>query len=181
MDADLKERFEQIKKEQDLFIKAKLILALQKDKQLPLVDVAKNIGLKPSYLSHILRLNKLPELIVDGYYSQQISISHLFIISRLKNVDDMFQVYESALADDLSALQTQDLVREKLYQVKNVGEHIPLEEVKAFINLLTKEKITVKVIQTRIKGKIIIEIKGELVKTSAELRRIMKLIEAGQI
>ncbi len=174
--------FEKIKSETDLFKKAKLILSLRKEKQIPLVDIAKALDLTPSYLSHILRLNKLPELIVDGYYSQQISISQLFIISRLKDVNDMFEVYESVLVNNLTALQTQDLVREKLYKIKNEGEHIPKEKIDEFIKSLSKNGSTkVNIIQTRIRGKLVIEIKGSLSETTQELKRLMKLIEAGDV
>jgi len=93
---------EQIKKEEDIFTKAKLIKFLRKKKDIPLKDIARKLQLTSSYVCHILRLNNLPEIIVDGYYSKQITISHLFILSRVKDKNKLISIYEKVLTDSLT-------------------------------------------------------------------------------
>lgn len=167
----------QIKTSQDYFKKAKLLLFLKKDKQLPVNEMARHLELKPSYVSHILRLNRLPELVKDGYYSKLISLSHLFIISRLKSSKQMIDVYEKILADTLTTQQTETTVREMLYQIKDQGEYITKGEVEEFSKTYNGSDDTqTKIIQSRLRGKLIVEIKGNLEKTSQELRKIMNLL-----
>ena len=72
-----------LKEETDIFTKARLIRTLHLEHDVPLHDIAHVLSIKPSFVSHILRLNRLPELIVDGFYSGLISITHLFILARL--------------------------------------------------------------------------------------------------
>lgn len=170
---------EEIKNETDFFKKAKLILFLKKEKQIPLGQISKRVNLKPSYISHILRLNRLPELILDGYYADLISVSHLFIISRLRNEKDMIALYERILGHDMTTLQTDEEVRAVLYKVRDEGFHIPRQEIDDFIEFMRNQfQIDVKVIQTRIKGKIILEVKGNLSKTSSALRKIINVIKS---
>lgn len=170
---------EEIKNETDFFKKAKLILFLKKEKQIPLGQISKRVNLKPSYISHILRLNRLPELILDGYYADLISVSHLFIISRLRNEKDMIALYERILGHDMTTLQTDEEVRAMLYKVRDEGFHIPRQEIDDFIEFMRNQfQIDVKVIQTRIKGKIILEVKGNLSKSSSALRKIINVIKS---
>ena len=89
MGEDINSLYLSFKEEKDLFKKVKSLTALRKEKNISLIEISKNVGLSPSYLSHMIRLNKLPELILDGYYSNLISVTHLYIISRLKNIKDM--------------------------------------------------------------------------------------------
>ena len=63
---------EQIKNETDIFNKAKLIEFIIKQKKERIVDLAKKLSMKPSYICHILRLNRLPDLVIDGYYARNI-------------------------------------------------------------------------------------------------------------
>ncbi len=177
MDQEIDSIFAQIKASQDYFQKAKLILFLKRDKELRVGEIGKKIGLKPSYVSHILRLNHLPELIKDGYYSKLVSISHLFIISRLKTDKEIIEVYERILGDNLTTQQTESLVREILYQLKDRGEYLNQKERDEFSeNYGGTDPIRTQIIQSRLKGKLIIEIKGNLEKTSQELRKIMNLL-----
>ncbi len=169
---------EQLKTETDLFKKAKLILSLKQHNKIPVVKISQELNLKPSYVSHILRLNKLPELIADGHYSGIISVSHLFIISRLNKEEDMIEVYEKVLADNLTALQTEELVRQKLYNLKNDGSYLDPSEIETFEKLMEEQEFDVKVIQSRVKGKITLEIKGNLAKNSMKLRELMNLLKS---
>ncbi len=180
MDQGITTILAQIKSSQDYFQKAKLILFLKREKGLKVSDIARQLDLKPSYTSHLLRLNRLPDLIKDGYYSHLVSISHLFIISRLKSDKQISEAYEKVLADDLNTQQTESMVREILYQLKDRGEYLTNQEREELAkNFNGASGIKTKIIQSRLKAKLTIEIKGNLEKTTAELKRIMKLLRNG--
>lgn len=161
--------------EEDIFAKAKLFHHLIHEKGTRIVDLSKKFGIKPSYICHILRLNRLPEIIVDGYYSKLISLSHLFIISRLKDKKKLLEVYEQVLAKDFTVQETEEAIREILHQVKTEGSYLTKEEKETLVHNIGKDNQSVKakIIQTRIKGKIIVEIKGSLAKTTAFIKKIV--------
>jgi ParB family chromosome partitioning protein len=167
---------EQIKREKNIITKAKLLRFLTVDKELRIKDVSRMIGMKESYVCHILRLNKLDEMIVDGYYSKLISISHLFIISRLRTLDEIRLAYERVISENLTVLQTEELVRETLYEIKSEGEHVPKEETekarKAVLGTFAGTDL--KLIQTRIKSRLIFEIRAGLVVSTPIIRNIIK-------
>jgi len=171
--------FQQFRKETDIFLKAKIIFFLKKEKNLRVVDLSQKLKIKPSYICHLFRLNKLPEIVVDGYYNKMISKSHLFVLSRLQSDDEIIKVYELILEKNLNILQTEEVVRQILYQTKNEGNYLSLDEKNDLIKKieLLGENVKGKVIQTRIKSKLIIEIKGNLKKTSEFLRKIKRLID----
>jgi len=176
---EIEKYINQFKTENDIFSKAKILYFLNKDKAIRIVDLSKKTGLKPSYLCHILRLNKLPEIIIDGYYGKMISASHLFVLSRLKAKEEMIKVYEKILEKNLTISEAENLVRELIYRVKNQGTYLSSEERNRLIKSIESfgNNVKAKVIQTRIKGKLIIEIKGNLKETTEVLKRIKRLIE----
>ncbi len=163
---------EQIKNESDPFVKAKLLRKAINDFGFKEKQIAQSLGIKPSYLCHFLRLNKLPALLIDGFYNQNITLSHLLVISRLKTNEQMISVYEKVLSQSLTVNQTEELVRETLYQIKSEGDRISKEEKESYLKNLPQD-IKLKIIQTRIKGKIIIEVKGSLKKTTFWLKKIL--------
>ena len=161
MEEDTLRVIEQVKNEADYFSKGKLISYLIKQKKVRVKDVAEALKMKPSYVCHFMRLAKLSEVVMDGYYSKLITISHLFVISLLKSQEDMVEIYEQVLRDSLTVKQTEELVRKKLNGVSSEGEYVQDSEVQD-----AEEKIgaayqgTAKVIQTRIKTKVLIEWTG---------------------
>jgi len=169
----------QFKKETDIFIKAKFLNLLKEEKGWRVIDLSQRLDLKPSYICHLLRLNRLPEIVIDGYYNKMISKSHLFILSRLSSEEKILKVYEMVLEKNLSVLQTEEVVRQIIYQIKNEGQYLSFDEKNQLIKKIESlgENIKAKLIQTRIKSKIIIEIKGSLRKTTEILKKIKRLIE----
>lgn len=167
---------EEINKETDIFAKAKKIDSLVHEKNFRIIDIAKALGKTSSYICHLLRLAKLPEIIVDGYYSKLVSISHLFILSRIKDKKKLFQVYEQLIAGNFTVQNTEELVRETLYEIHSVGNRLKKEEINQVIEEIKKNNpdLDIKIIQTRIKGKIILEIKGSLENTSTVLKKILE-------
>ena len=161
MEQDILDYIEQIQREKDYFGKTKLINFLIHQKKVRVKDLAEALHLKPSYLCHIMRLNKLSEIIMDGYYSQLITMSHLFVISLLQSQNDIMDVYEKVLRDNLTVLQTEELVRKKLHGVTSEGEYVQIDTIDAAQSILNNQyKATSKVVQTRTKTKLIIEWKG---------------------
>ena len=159
--------------EKNFINKAKSVKQLIDSSGLKKKEVAKKLGLKPSYLSHLLRLNHLPEMIIDGYYSDLITVSHLFILSRLKDKKQIVDTYEKVLAKNLTIKQTEEEVRDVLYQTKTKGSYLKNKEELAE---RLKEKFpeaAVKIIQTRVRGKIIFEVKGDLGKSSKIIKKIV--------
>lgn len=171
-----------IEKESDVMQKVKLLSQLFKTQEVKVKDVAQRLGIKSSYLCHLLRLNRLPEVVIDGYYSNTISLSHLFIISRVKDSAKIMEVYEKVLAESLTVKKTEELVRDVLYGVKTQGEYISPEERQLYSEKIAalRKNLNLNIIQTRIKSKIIFEIKGNLESTSSEVRSLLKHFELRQ-
>lgn len=180
MSEDVPSIIELIKNNEDIFEKAKMIQFLRDEKSVRAVEIARLLHMQPSYLSHYLRLLKLPEIIVDGYYSRLVSSSHLFIIARLHSFEAMLDVYERVLAENLTSAQTEEIVRETLYDTKTTGERISETEVELIKEALKQllGDVSVSIVQTRIKSKLVIEAKGSLEKTTKKLRRLLKKISS---
>lgn len=154
----------QIREESDIFNKARLIKYLIKEHQLRIIDLEKKLNLKSSYLCHLLRLNDLPPLVIDGYYSGLVSLSHLFVLSRFKDKKKLINLYEEVLSNNLTVAKTEERLREIIYQIENKGQYIDKEKIKQLTDQLKKifPHLKIKLIQTRIKGKLSFEIKDNL-------------------
>lgn len=168
------ETIEKIKGETDIFTKAKLIRHLLINEGIKVIDLAKKLSLTSSYICHLNRLNDLPEAIVDGYYSKLVNISHLFLISRIKDKKKMVEIYEKVLTDNLTIRQTNELIDEVVHQVKASGNYLSLEEKDALKKALIKKypELMLSISQTRVKGRIEILIKGNLRETSKKIKEI---------
>jgi hypothetical protein len=171
--------FKQIKESNDIFQKFRLLEYLMREKNLRVIDLAKTTEYSSSYICHLLRLKKVPEAIVDGYYSKSISSSHIFILSRLNDKGQMIDLYEKILGDNFTVKQTENEVRNYLYQVKSIGKYIHKDD-QGTLKKKVKEKypeVDMEISQTRIKGKITLEIKGDLEKSSKNINQLIdKLI-----
>jgi len=177
---DITPLLKQIKEDKDIFQKSRLLEYLIREKNLRVIDLANKIGYKSSYICHLLRLKKIPEVVVDGYYSKSISSSHIFILSRLNDKKQMIELYEKILGENFTVKQTENEVRNYLYQVKSIGKYIKKEEVEKLTKKI-KEKypdLNVEIVQTRIKGKIIFEVKGDLEKSSKLIRVLLEKLDS---
>jgi hypothetical protein len=180
MDEETKRIIEQAKLEKDVLSKARLLQYLRREKNIPLVQLAKILSLNPSYICHLLRLLRLPELVIDGYYSKLVSLSHLMTVSRLKNKEDMVVVYETILANNLTVAQTDNLVREKIFRIKTAGDRIDKEIKKKIEEGFKKidNNLQTKIGQTRIQARVELKIKGNMTKTSEVLKKIAALLNS---
>lgn len=143
------------------------------------VQIAHELDMSSSYVSHLRRLKKLPALIINGYYDKTISLSHLFILSRLATQEEMSLVYEEILTQNLSAFQSERRVFELTSGKKIAGKKLSKEW---FTNLEKKitsivPSATVSTIQTRRKGQITISFNGSLEQTSGVFEKIKNHLE----
>jgi len=173
---DLSSLINQIKAEKDIFQKYRLIEYLMKEKKLRITDLSNKIGYKPSYICHLMRLKKIPDVVVDGYYSKSISSSHIYVLSRLNDVKQMVDLYEKILSENFTVRQTESAVREYLYKVKSIGKYINKESVMKLTKKVIEKypETNVQVVQTRIKGKILIEVKGNLEVSSKTIKHLLE-------
>jgi len=164
---------EKAKNEKDPIRLSKILFQLTKKEGEKLINIARSLNKKPAYLSHLIRLNKLPELIIDGYIAKLISLSHLFVISRLNDEESMLNIYEKVLANSLNVSQTEELIRELKYQITSKGKYYSRKEIDRINERLLKNNIHLRLIQSRIKTKLIIEIKKNLYESEKILKKIL--------
>lgn len=168
IDPALQTRIDTIKTERNPLTQAKMVAEIRDTSDITNRRLAELLGVKPSHLSHLIRVLKLPDILIDGFVSKQISFTHLVIISRLKTHDEQISLYEEILSRTMSIAQTEHRVRELLYQVNSDGQYVSQDHMEAYADRISKSLggAKVQVTQTRIKCKIIIEQPGNLEKTT---------------
>ena len=169
IDDNLRQRINAIKLHTDPMTQAQLVVEVLRDHPIRNTDLAEHLSFQPSYLSHLIRVTKLPEMVIDGYWNKQLTFTHLILISRLKKPEDIVALYEEILKKNLNVSATERRIREILYLVDSSGKYIQkdrLNTIKSRIESSLGYDANVSIIQTRIKTKITIEIPGNLVKTS---------------
>lgn len=169
------ELINQLIQESDYFKKAQIVDLLRRQECISVKDIALKIDKHPSYVSHLNRLLKLPPLVIDGYYSGQVALSQLIILSRLKDTGSMEEVYQEILAKGLTSQQTEELIRLKNYDITSEPEKVSPSELQILIDEIQEKMkgVQVKVVQTRIKGKITLELKGNNKQTADFLRNVL--------
>jgi len=179
------ELFDLLKKEQDILRKARLIHQLRIDKEISLQKIAEFLDKHPSYVSHMVRLLRIPQLAVDGYYSGQISATHLMILSRLQTEAQMIEAYEEVLKNNFTVPQTETLIRQLKFDVET-DDHLisPNELNQKAQKLQDKHEARVKIYQSRVRGKLVIEKRGKTKDTTEFINKLCGLlsqtIEEGQ-
>ncbi len=174
MDQQINDLIADFIQEQDIVKRAQIVKTLAQEYKVPLVHIAKQTGLKASHISHILRINRLSPLIIDGYYAESISATHLFSIARLKDPQKEIELFETILTNNLSVGATEILVREQRNNIKDTGTHLDKKEIETFTEKMRERNLDTTVIQTRTKAKIVFEVQGNLEHTSQVLRKFMK-------
>lgn len=178
MSNDVDDVIEKIKKETDVFSKARLISHLLKTKNVRVIDLAKKLNINPSYVCHINRLNKLPDIIIDAYYSKLVTVSHLFLLSRITDFKKTVEIYDQILSGSLSVKQTEERIREHLYGIKNKGGYLKDKDREKIEEGIAKKYpgVSAKIIQTRMYGKLKLEIKGSMDTSSKLLKEIGSML-----
>lgn len=173
MHVTLKNLLEVVAKERDFFKLATQIKVLRDDWEYPLSKISQLINKHPSYVSSLVRINSLPEIVKDSFYAKQITESHLLVLSRLNNKEDMIEAFKEILKKSLSLSQTQMLIRKYLYSIDEDGEVPNVASLyKMEKGLQDNLNAKVKIVQSRVTGKITIERKGTVKEVHAFLRTI---------
>lgn len=96
------------------------------------------------------------------------------ILSRVKDEVHLIALYEKILSRNLTAPQTENLVREHLYGIKNEGEKLTDEDKKQIEQVFSKidPRFKVEIIQTRIKARINLNVEGSVIQTTNVLKKL---------
>ncbi len=175
MSDDVRAMLSRIKSETDIFSQAKLIAFLHREKQLPIKEIAAGLNYTSAYVCHLIRLNRVPEMVRDGYYSKIMKKSHLLILSRLKTGAQMIALYEKIVSQNFTVTQTEMAVREQLYGLKTVGSYLPREVIEQMRQQIRRvdPRLDLSIKQSRIHSKLTVEIKGTLESTTPLLKRLI--------
>jgi len=158
-------------------IKQSALIAQLKRQGVATKALAQAMNVSPTHVCHLFRLNKLPEMVIDGYYSRLLSISHLIFISRLPTDAAMQSAYEQVVSQNLSALATERLVRQIQYGVKTIGQRFDLDHIKGLEDVLASAGVALTVRQTRIASKIILEKRGSFADTTDWIREVIAVLQ----
>lgn len=176
MNITVPELIKQLQNETDSFKKAKIIKYLYNERMISLKEIATHIKKHPSYISHYMQLLNLPEIVLDGYYSKDISAAHLFILARLKKEPEIIKAYEIILSKNLTTAQTEELIRELKYNVTTNANQLSKKQIQELTNEIDTVflGVKVKIIQSRIRAKIVLELKGDTKKTTAFIQTVIE-------
>lgn len=167
---------ERISSETNVFTKARLLQEANIDKQIRIKEIASYLKVSSPEVCMIMRLNKVPELVSDGYLSGSISLTHLYILSRLESEVAIIKAFETVLENGLTTAKTEDLIRETIHNVSSVGtkgsETIKKTIVDKFRQL--DPNIEVKVVQTRLQARVEIKVAGNMTRTTRFLETLSK-------
>lgn len=180
MDPTLQSHLDKIKGETNVITKAKLLQFLNKEKDIAIKDIAIYLSTSSASICNIIRILKLPEIIIDGYYDKLISYTHLLIISRLNNPDEMIQTYEKVLSGPLTTAQTEEEVRRLLYNIETKGGRLDssaLDKLEDNLKDIDPD-LNVKIVQTRVGARVMLKVKGDLDKSSSMLQKLSQRVEA---
>lgn len=174
MKPDIENIYKKIRSESDPIEKSKLLTILHSDKEITITSIARELGYTIAHVSNLLRISRLPDLILDGYYSGLVQYTHLLLLSRLKNQNDMVEAYELTLEQSLTTALLEDYVREKLYNIGTFPDKIDNQTVDAIRNFFSTldPDIHTKVIQTRLRAKIIVSFEGNTKVTTSLLNKL---------
>lgn len=174
MDTEIQDIIDRIRNETDPFSKARLLYHVTKEKNIRVKDLAQLLSTSSAYLCNLMRIRLLPDIVVDGFYSKNVSLTHLLVLSRLKDVNSMVSVYEIILQNSLPVAGVEELVRAKLYGISSNGNRINQEEIKKIDEVFKKidSDIGVSVTQTRVKATVKLVSKGNFAKTSQILKKL---------
>lgn len=178
MDTVTQELFDKINAEQDILKKAEIAYTLRFDREVSIKRIARAIQKHPSYVSHLLRLKKIPQIVLDGYYGKMISGTHLMMISRLDTEREIIELYEHVLKRNLTVSQTETEIRKLRYDVADTGTEIDVKALEALEkDLRYYLEAKVSLLQTRVRTKIVIEKRGTVEETKEFLEDIIRKLK----
>ncbi len=175
--------FETFLHESDHLRQAQIIRQLRNVEEIPVKDIAREIKKHATYVSHMLRVVKLPDIVIDGYYSKQVSFAHLIILSRLDTEEEIIQAYETVLSKALSTARTEVLVRQMKFHTHTGSPLLSPRELGRLTAQAKKKypQADIQIYQSQIRGKIVIECRGDAEKTGVFLRHFFDQMPAENV
>ncbi|MFS8159150.1 MAG: ParB/RepB/Spo0J family partition protein, partial [Candidatus Roizmanbacteria bacterium] len=170
---------EDIRDQDDPIVKARLMADAISKKEATPTALAKYLKVKKSFISSMLRIPRIPEMIIDGYYANLISVTHLFIIGRLSSDEEMITLYEKILEKSLTTVQTDDEVRTIKYAIdsnKDIIDPVSKGKIEQLFSGIDPH-FRVKIIQTRLRTTIKAELKGDMKTTAKALRKLAEMVK----
>lgn len=171
---------EKLLSEKDPLTRAAILKNLHFNLDVKTKDLAKLLKVSEPYISSMMRLLKLPELVIDGYYSDMVKLTHLLVLSRLDDPEIAKKAYEEVLIKNLSTQATDDLVRSYKYSMKsNIADKVTPLTMQKIREAMKKidPLASIKLVQTRIRTKIVIERQGDMATTTGLIKKIAKILE----
>ena len=148
-------------------------------------EVAKRVGKSVPAVSNTIRLLSLPDAIKDALVAGVITEGHVRPLLSLGEPKLMLDVFKTILRENYTVRQTEDYTRRikgEVQQKEPASEkdhlYIPEQDEMA---LQIKQKLiadTVKIAQSRIKARVIIEVKGTPEETSEKIKSIHRALTA---
>lgn len=133
-------------------------------------ELAKKIGKSRSYITNMIGLIRLPEVVKNDILNGSISAGHAKVLSKLEDNDQILSLAEKIKKDNLSVRALEELVSEKKYKRKNEIVKIKQENKYNYVEDVLTDTIGNKV---RIKNnKIIIPFNSE-----KDLERILEILK----
>ncbi len=174
MKPDVENIYQNIRTESDPIEKSKLLTILHSDKEITITSIAQELGYTIAHVSNLLRLSRLPDLILDGYYSGLVQYTHLLLLSRLKSQKDMIEAYELTLQQSFTTAMLEDYIREKLHNIETFPDKVDSQTKDAIRNFFSTldPSAKIKLVQTRLRTKITITYEGNTKKTTSILEKL---------
>lgn len=150
-------------------------------------EVAKRVGKSAPTVSNTIRLLSLPDAIKDALVAGVITEGHVRPLISLGDTSTMLDLFKRILKENSTVRQTEEMAR----TVKgDVESRIPRKRDKLYIPELkelsknikhTYEVDHVDISQSRVKARIIIEVKGDIEVTTPKVKELIKaLLEKSQ-
>lgn len=143
-------------------------------------EVAKRVGKSAPTVSNTIRLLSLPDAIKDALVAGVITEGHVRPLISLGDVKLMLDLFKKMLRENSTVRQTEEMARQVKGEIQNkepraMQDKMYIPEQEEMARNIKKKlekmfgtedlKFKVKTVQTRILGRIIIEIKGDEPKT----------------
>lgn len=172
----LDELIQKIKQEKDAVAKARIIHDVVATGSVTKAEIARLLGVTSAYISSMLRLPRLSETVIDGYYSGLITMSHLFVIGRLLDHSEQVDLYEEIVKHQWPTTEADEYIRKKKYGIESYPHVVDAEDVRQLKKFFASidPNFKVHVHQSRIRFFIKAELSGDRMKSYNAVKKLMK-------
>ncbi len=101
-----------------------------KNSKITHADLALKIGKSRSYVTNIVGLLVLPDLVINQVAKGSISLGHAKILSKLKNHEYILDLTNRIIRQDLSVRELENIIKDKKRNKSNRASNLPIENFK---------------------------------------------------